>query len=268
MGEYCGTNMMLTKYLIKFAKAVIPIQYHGKAAEIYQDRDSIMRAAPFIGIKFFCPCCGWYLRKFLPFGVKLRPNALCPRCHSLERHRLLWLYLKDSTNLFTDHLRVLHFAPEHLFNRAFKSLDNLDYTTADLDPNRAMIEMDITNITYEDNSFDVILCSHVLEHVMDDKKAMSELFRVLSPGGWAILQVPVLREKTYEDPAVVAPEERERLFGQRDHVRIYGLDYRDRLESAGFNVKVDGYVRKLGSAKIRRYGLSKGEDIYFCTKPC
>ena len=168
--------------------------------------------------------------------------------------------------MFTDHLRVLHFAPEHIFDRAFKSLDNLDYMTADLDPNRAMIEMDITNITYEDNSFDVILCSHVLEHVMDDKKAMSELFRVLSPGGWAILQAPVLREKTYEDPAIVTPEERERLFGQRDHVRIYGLDYRDRLESAGFNVKVDGYVRKLGSAKIRRYGLSKGRRYIFLYK--
>ena len=174
----------------------------------------------------------------------------------------------NSTNLFTDHLSVLHFAPEHILDRAFKSLGNLDYMTADLAPDRAMVEMDITNITYEDNSFDVILCSHVLEHVPDDKKAMSELFRVLRLGGWAILQVPVLRKKTYEDPAIVTPEERERFFGQRDHVRIYGLDYRDRLESAGFNVKVDGYVRKFGSAKIRRYGLSKDDDIYFCTKPC
>jgi predicted SAM-dependent methyltransferase len=258
---------MLNKYLIGFAKAVIPAEYHGKAAAIYCEAESIRRAAPFIGITYHCPCCGWHLRKFLPYGVILRPNALCPRCKSLERHRLLWLYFKDRTNLFRDRLRLLHFAPEQVFEATFKSLDNLDYITADLYSDRAMVKMDITNITYGDNSFDAILCSHVLEHVMDDKKAMREMFRVLKPGGWAIIMVPILAEATFEDPSIVTPEDREGFFGQWDHVRMYGPDLKDRLESAGFDVKVDGYVRELGKSKIRRYGLLESHDIYFCTKP-
>lgn len=258
---------MLTRYLIKFAKAVIPAGYHGKAAVMYRDAEGIKRAVPFIGITCFCPCCGWHLRKFLPHGVILRPDALCPRCNSLERHRLLWLYFKDRTNLFTDRLRLLHFAPEYIFERTFKSLDNLDYITADLYSDSAMVKMDITDITYEDDSFDAILCSHVLEHVVDDRKAMREMLRVLRPGGWAIIMVPTFGEATFEDPSIVTPEDRERSFGQWDHVRIYGADVRDRLEGAGFDVKVDGYVRELGRSKIRRYGLLENHDIYFCTKP-
>jgi len=179
----------------------------------------------------------------------------------------LWLYFKDRTNLFRDRLRLLHFAPEQVFEATFKSLDNLDYITADLYSDRAMVKMDITNITYGDNSFDAILCSHVLEHVMDDKKAMREMFRVLKPGGWAIIMVPILAEATFEDPSIVTPEDRERFFGQWDHVSLYGPDLKDRLESAGFDVKVDGYVRELGKSKIRRYGLLESHDIYFCTKP-
>lgn len=145
-------------------------------------------------------------------------------------------------------------------------MSNLDYISADLNSPMAMVKMDITNILYEDNSFDVILCSHVLEHVVDDRKAMRELFRVLKPGGWGILQVPILRDKTFEDPSIVSPEDRERIFGQKDHVRIYGRDYKDRLEEAGFTVKVDGYVRELGDDKIKKHGLSEDQDIYFCAK--
>ncbi len=148
-------------------------------------------------------------------------------------------------------------------------MPNLDYVSAGLDSPLAMVKMDITNIAYGDNSFDAILCVHVLEHVMDDQTAMSELFRVLKPGGWAILQSPIdlNRDKTFEDPNIVLPEDRERIFGQNDHVRIYGRDYEDRLAKAGFALKVDSYVKDLGPVLIKKYGLAKDEDIYLCSKP-
>ncbi len=223
----------------------------------------------YIGKQVTCSCCNGSFRKFLSYGVKARENALCPRCESLERHRLLWLYLKNKTNFFTDNLRVLHFAPEYFFQKTFKSMPNLDYISADLTSPFAMVKMDITNIVYEDNSFDVILCCHVLEHIIDDNRALMELFRVLKPGGWAILQAPIdlKRDKTFEDTNIVIPKDRERIFGQEDHVRIYGRDYKDRLEKAGFTVKVDAYGRELGDDMIKKYGLMKDEDIYFCTKP-
>lgn len=216
----------------------------------------------------FCPCCGWHFRKFLPYGAMKRPNVGCPRCDSAERHRLLMLYLKNRTNLFSDNLRVLHFAPEYIFQKSFESMPNLDYISADLDSPLAMVKMDITNILYEDNSFDVILCSHVLEHVVDDQKAMRELFRVLKPGGWAILGSPMdlNRDKTFEDPSIASPEDQIRTFGYPGHVRIYGRDYKERLEKAGFTVRVDSYVRELSPDTIKKYGLMRDEDIYVCTK--
>ncbi len=147
-------------------------------------------------------------------------------------------------------------------------MPNLDYISADLDSPLAMVKMDITNILYEDNSFDVILCSHVLEHVVDDQKAMRELFRVLKPGGWAILGSPMdlNRDKTFEDPNIVSPEDQIRTFGYPGHVRIYGRDYKERLEKAGFAVRVDSYVRELSPDTIKKYGLMREEDIYVCTK--
>ena len=179
------------------------------------------------------------------------------------------MYLRDRTNLFSDNIKVLHFAPEYIFQKILLSLPNLDYISADLDSSLAMVKMDITNIPYEDNSFDVILCSHVLENVMNDQKAMKNLFRILKPGGWAILQSPIdyKRNKTFEDSSIALPEDRERVFGQRDQVRIYGLDYKERLEKEGFTVKVDSYVKELKLDIIQKYGLMKEEDIYFCTKP-
>jgi len=142
------------------------------------------------------------------------------------------------------------------------------YISADLESPIAMVKLDITNIPFKDDSFDAILCSHVLEHIADDRKAMHELFRVLKPRGWAILQSPVNQKssRTFEDPSVVSPEDRERIFGQHDHVRIYGRDYTDRLQSAGFTVKLDGYVKELGSDIIKRCSLKEDEVIYFCSK--
>lgn len=218
--------------------------------------------------RYSCPCCGRSLWKFDPFGVNLRPNAQCPKCGSLERHRLLWLYFQHRTNLLAGHLKMLHVAPEPVLQKKLSSLSNLDYVSADLDSPMAEIKMDITDIEFPDHFFDAILCNHVLEHVMDDRKAMSELFRVLKPGGWAILQSPIdiKREKTFEDSEIISPDDRERLYGQGDHVRIYGRDYQERLEEQGFVVKVDDYVGTFDVKSIVKYGLMEDEAIYYCLK--
>jgi SAM-dependent methyltransferase len=187
----------------------------------------------------------------------------------LERHRLIWLYLHNRTNLFSDQLKLLHVAPEPVLQQYLQSQSNLDYVGTDIESPLANIKMDLTSIPHQDGSFDAIICSHVLEHIQDDRAAMRELVRILTPGGWAILQVPIEPERatTFEDASITSPEERFRLFKQHDHVRIYGRDYKDRLEQAGFEVHVDGYVREMGQRRIRRYALNVDEDIYFCRKP-
>ena len=178
------------------------------------------------------------------------------------------LFFPIRTNLFDGTPRkMLHIAPEAYLSRIFQQVPNLDYLSADLDSPRAMVKMDITNIQYPDNSFDVIICIHVLEHVPDDRQALSEFFRVLKPGGWAILQVPMSdREVTYEDFTITSPAERERHFGQTDHVRWYGRDYKDRLARAGFQVQVDRFTRELDSSEVRKNGLMYSEDVFLCRK--
>ncbi|NJW54655.1 class I SAM-dependent methyltransferase, partial [Salinimicrobium oceani] len=173
-------------------------------------------------------------RKFLPYGYEQqRDNVLSPSTLSLERHRLLWIYLKEHTTFFTAPHKVLHFAPEQAFYSRFKKLKNLDYTTTDLNSPLADVKADICDLPFEDNAFDFILCNHVLEHIPDDKKAMAELFRILRPGGTAILQIPqdLKREKTFEDDSITDPKERAKIFGQYDHVRVYGRDYFEQLRN-------------------------------------
>jgi len=223
----------------------------------------------YFGNRFTCPVCNGHFRKFLPYGIKLRQNAKCPSCGAMERHRLLWLYLKDRTGFFDDNLKILDIAPTWAFQEKCKKLKNIDYVSGDILSPIAMIKTDITDTALPDNKFDCIICYHVLEHVPNDKKAMEELFRILKPGGWAILQSPVdgKRNKTFEDPNVVRPNERAQVFGNKSHVRIYGRDYKDRLERAGFSVELDNYVGELDSEKIKTYGLMKNERMYFCTKP-
>ncbi|MBN3940600.1 class I SAM-dependent methyltransferase [Nostoc sp. NMS9] len=228
-----------------------------------------IRSLWYAGNDVFCPCCERKFQKFLPFGAQKRPNAICPRCLSLERHRLLWLYLKNKTNLLSQKLELLHVAPEYLLKKSISNLPNINYLSADLQPNEAMVQMDITDIQYPNNVFDVILCSHVLEHIPNDWQAMAELCRVLKPGGWAILHIPLdpKLEKTLEGTSDLSPEERERLFGHHDHMRMYGRDYKEKLEKAGFTVKVDSYAQELGIDNIQKFGLMPDEDIYYCTKP-
>jgi SAM-dependent methyltransferase len=188
-------------------------------------------------------------------------------CESLERHRLVYLYMSRKTDLFDGRpKKLLHVAPEPQLARLFQQAGYLEYLSADLTSETAMVQMDLTDIPYPDDTFDVEYCSHVLEHVDDDRGAMRELHRVLKPGGWAILQVPITAERTFEDPTVTSPDQRERLFGQADHVRRYGPDYAQRLSTAGFSVTVDGFARTLGRREAERFGLMPEEDVYLCRK--
>jgi SAM-dependent methyltransferase len=217
---------------------------------------------------YFCPCCGKHCVSFIDWSSLYR-KAICPYCNSQPRHRVLWLYLNEQTNISSEKLKVLHFAPEAIFRRAFSSMSNLDYTTADLNDPSVDIKIDVTKIPYPDMTFDVIFCDHVLEHVENDHKAMCELLRILKPGGWASLQVPMdnQKDKTFEDPNIVSPDDRLRYFGQEDHVRLYGLDYKDRLEQAGFMVKIEKYAKNLSPEQFKKYGLYISEDLYFGIRP-
>jgi glycosyltransferase involved in cell wall biosynthesis len=231
-----------------------------------QLRRAIARGRHF-GLAHYCPCCKAHIRRFTPFPLDPNPEAGCPVCGSLERHRLIWLYMTQKTDLFDgNHKKMLHVAPEPQLSRLFQKAAYIDYLSADLSAANAMVQMDITDIHYSDNTFDVVYCSHVLEHVPNDRRAMGEFRRVLKPNGWAILQVPITADITFEDPAVITPEAREQLFGQYDHVRRYGPDYKDRLTDAGFSVVVDEFVRKLDAGTVRRFGLRQGEEVYFCGK--
>ena len=234
-----------------------------------KDLRNVVRAVPYYGKGRFCPVCGKSSRRFRNF--RKRQDVICPHCGAFGRHRLLWLFLQKKTNFFDGQpKKMLHVAPESCFESRFKELLGGDYLTADLFSPRAMVKMDITDIQYTDSSFDIIYCSHVLEHVIDDKQAMREFLRVLKDDGWAILLVPITREKTFEDSSIVDPKERKKAFGMEDHVRRYGSDYVERLRDAGFTVNITT-VRDLADTNDSvKMGLplagSAGGDIYYCTK--
>ena len=217
----------------------------------------------------FCPVCEQSSGSFKSYGVHPRRDAVCPRCGALERHRLLWLFLEKKTNFFNNERSrtMLHVAPEPVLESKFRGAIGAGYLTADLYNPLAMVEMDITNIDFPDGSFDVIYCSHVLEHVQNDQSAMREFYRVLKVDGWAILLVPIIADKTFEDPSITAPKERERVFGQYDHVRNYGPDYIDRLRTAGFSVEKTEAGDLVNFEQAKLMGLTNASgDIFFCTK--
>lgn len=225
----------------------------------------------YAGSAVTCPICEKSYKKFLPYGrINQRANALCPNCLSLERHRLIWLYLKEKTGFFNRKLHVLHIAPEACFIKRFEKIHGDGYITADIESPLAKVKMDIHDIPFKENTFDAVLCNHVLEHVKDDILAMSEIKRVLKPGGFAILQVPFFRplpEKTFEDPGITDPKEREKIFGQDDHVRRYGPDYPERIRKAGLNAIEDQFANEKDDATRLKFGLVKGEVIYKGVKP-
>lgn len=223
------------------------------------------------GNRFNDPINGKSYRSFLPYGQvkgRRRNNVLSPGTLSLERHRLMWLYLQSIPFFFSSNKKILHVAPEQCFYKRFRKMKQLDYVTADYCSPIADLHFDLHQIPLEDNQFDVIFCNHVLEHVTDDLQCMKELFRVMKPGGWGIFQVPLdsSRLHTFEDPAITSPKDRETYFGQKDHLRLYGLDYEDRLMSAGFDVEVCDFITRLSAADIKRYGLQEGEQLYIGRK--
>ena len=212
----------------------------------------------FKGHRFTDPIDGSSYRRFLPYGYqKIRENALCPGTLSLERHRLLWLYLERETSFLTDSIKVLHVAPEQVFYQKFRSFSHWDYTTTDLYSPLADVKADLSKLPFEDHAYDLILCNHVLEHIPDHLQALSELYRVLKKGGTLIAQVPLdlNREKTFEDPTITNPQERSRIFGQYDHVRIYGKDYSDFLNQTGFSSQCIPYTEQLTKKEIDTYAL-------------
>jgi SAM-dependent methyltransferase len=229
------------------------------------------------GDRVVCAICNSKFNEFGKFGLIPRKNAMCHTCGSLERHRLLWIYLNEKTDLFKGNTkkRLLHFAPEKVFYDIFSKNQNIEYYPCDLSPENyayggssEVKKVDITDIPFEENYFDVIICNHVLEHIPDDARAMSELFRVLKKYGWAILQVPIdyNRKTTYEDFSITTPEGREKAFGQNDHVRWYGRDYKERINNAGFIVNEDDFVKTFSPEALFRYGLNSSELVYLCKK--
>ncbi|MFN7674378.1 class I SAM-dependent methyltransferase [Flavobacterium sp.] len=258
------------------------------------------------GSRYTDPIDGKSFRMFLPYGYGTqRNNVLSPSTLSLERHRLLWLYLQNETDFFYSELvsesnelvsesnepvsdspisknkriklrnaetnsalKVLHFAPEQEFYKRFKKQKNIDYTTTDLLSPLADVKADICNLPFEDNTYDIIFCNHVLEHIPNDTKAMQELYRVLKPGGMGIFQIQqdLLRATTFSDDTIVDQKERAKIFGQYDHVRVYGRDYFDKLRSIGFKVVEEDYTNKIAPELVEKYCLAKGEIIPVCFK--
>ena len=216
----------------------------------------------------YCPVCEQHFRKFGDYGIVSRTDAICLACGALERHRLTWLFLRKQTDLFDGKpKRMLHIAPEYIFMKKIRKFPGIHYTTADMNSSRAMVKMDVSSIGFPDGFFDVIYCSHVLEHVYDDRKAIREFFRVLKEGGWAVLLVPATLERTMEDVSVTDPRERLKRFGNEDHYRLYGRDFPDRLREAGFAVKAVGPKDLFNAEEIVSMGLTEhAGDVYYCTK--
>jgi predicted SAM-dependent methyltransferase len=262
-----------------FLKRLIPVKFQPRLKTMYKTGTRIS----YFGFRYKCPLCNSRLRTFLPLGHNFpilkekkvigggyRQNALCPICGSSDRERLLYLYLLHKTDIFDNHKKLLHVAPESKVENILRTKANIDYLTADIASKNVMVKMDITDIQFPDSSFDSIICNHVLEHIIDDGKAMSELYRTLKPGGWSILQVPLslTLKNTYEDFSITTRMGREEAFGQGDHVRIYAEDYLDRLAQAGFKVNVFKWVTQAEDFGGRRnvFGLNEEECVYFVSK--
>jgi SAM-dependent methyltransferase len=246
--------------LRKLVLTSIPHRYRDKLRAVVFAVLSLLYA----GSRYGCPVCECGCRRWVSVGF---PNLLCPHCSAFERQRLLALYLENEAQIGTRRLTLLHFAPEASMMRYFGRHPNIEYIGGDLDPPRGAIRLDLTDIALESDSVEILICSHVLEHVPDDARAMQEMRRVLRPGGRALIMGPVEYERstTYEDPSIVSPTARAAAFGQSDHVRVYGADFEQRLRDAGFDVDASRYATQLPSETVERCGLDRDEILYVCT---
>jgi hypothetical protein len=220
--------------------------------------------------KHVCPIC-YHELSFDEFMIFKKEHLICPRCKSLDRHRVIYMFLLKKTDLFDDcHKKLLHISPCLTLCELFKMLYNVNYFPIGLNKQCTQV-MDITNILYEDNVFDKFICSHVLEHVLDDDLAIQELYRVLSVGGWGLINVPIKKDKTFEDNSIVTPKDRKKHFGQYDHVRVYGKDFYKKLERHGFKVEIFESKDFLTEDEMLLFNVirkkrGKGKSIIYCTK--
>jgi SAM-dependent methyltransferase len=221
-----------------------------------------IRSLRYRGASVHCPCCGGDFSRFI--SHRGRSYAKCPRCGALERHRLLLLFLRERTDIFSSELAMLHIAPEHALQQTLRRQPNLRYLSTDLDSPLAMEQADLLDLPYADARFDVVMCNHVLEHVEDDRLALREIQRVLRPGGRAILMSPIDENltDTLEDPSVTSPAERDRVFGQSDHMRRYGRDFAERVAAESFGVTTVGHLAEIDSESVQRMGLKRDSDLF------
>ena len=235
----------------------------GRVASAVERRVQMLRHR---GSEVLCPICGHGFDRFKDDWN--RPDALCWRCGSHERHRAQWLVLTGPRDLLRSSRSLLHFAPEWTLRHQLQRLPGLRYVTADLYRDDVDLRLDVTALELVDASFEAVLCSHVLEHVDDDAAAMRELARVTAPGGWCLVMVPLDlgRRETYEDPAITTPDARRRAFWQHDHVRLYAADIGDRLSDAGFAVERLQPERELGAETVRRCRINEADEIWLCRR--
>lgn len=249
-------------FLKSFAKSILP------RGLLLRSESSLRKAVSvfYSGNKFECPVCGFHARKFIP--VHNGKSHLCPRCGSIERKRLLWLYMENEIEIGEkNNFRVLHFSPSAALRGKFQVMKNIEYEPTDIFNPLIKHHFDITQIPFNENYFDLIICYHVLEHVENDRKAIQELFRVLKREGVALIQVPFSENETLEDAGVTNPNERKKLFGQEDHVRYYGRrNFLSRIQQSGFKAEEIKYAQTLDEEKIRLYQLDKEEIIFRCEK--
>ena len=255
--------------LISFVIRFVPRHLLQRVAHL-----ALQVISPFFrGSRYEDPINGRTYRKFLSYGRgdRTRPNALAPDTLSLERHRAVWMYLTEHSDLFSGGpgRTMLHLAPEYCFLKRFNRAEGLDIVRADLVSPWADVHFDVHEIPYEADTFDIIMGNHLMEHVADDHKVMTEYFRVMKPGGWGIFQVPMDRNnpKTLEDPVVTDPAERERLYWQRDHVRLYGMDYADRYRAVGFEVEEIDLRDLFGEERYGRCALGAEGHLQIVRKP-
>ncbi len=262
--------MMLERLLSRFRSTngiqQAPLDVQEELRQVKQEVAALRESVAQLEKRKLCPVCMTELAAFAPKGR--RKFARCTTCGAYERHRMIWLYLQNQTELLRKPTRLLHFAPEAGLRQRIKKYKLISYTTATYDPEKPDEGVNIQQLPYADASFDMVYCSHVLEHVPDDGKALRELFRVLAPGGLAVIMVPV-REipTTYEDPTITSPEERTKHFGQSDHLRVYGLDFPDRVRAAGFDLTTEYPADRFSPEDQVRYGIHTGEPVFAARKP-